>query len=415
MFLIRRLNLKRFVISITLLFFVFALPLFAQSEDWFYGKKIKSIKFSGLHYVSRSDISGVTKGFLGKEFSDDIYFELLSRIGALDYFETFDTSILPANEKYDAVQIVFTVQENPVISEVEFVGNKRITKTDLLSRMKMKEKDIFSEANLEKEVLTLTEHYLSKGFTNVHITTNWEKTEHNEIKLKFLINEGTALSVRSIKFEGNQIISDRTLQGTMKLKPKSLFSKGSFQETKLEADKENILTYYLNHGYVDAEIIDVIREDSVDEKGTSVVDLTFVITEGYQYSYGGVQFEGNYLFSSEYLESKFKMNIGDVFNYTKFNDCLSAMSDAYYENGYLTTAIVPEAYKDEELRQVSHLIHIREYSRSHVESISVVGNKKTKDNVVLREVPLEPGDVFSRSKLMSGMRNLYNLQYFYNY
>ena len=414
MFLIRRLNLKRFVISITLLFFVFALPLFAQSEDWFYGKKIKSIKFSGLHYISRSDISGVTKGFLGKEFSDDIYFELLSRIGALDYFETFDTSILPANEKYDAVEIVFTVQENPVISEVEFVGNKRITKTDLLSRMKMKEKDIFSEANLEKEVLTLTEHYLSKGFTNVHITTNWEKTEHNEIKLKFLINEGTALSVRSIKFEGNQIISDRTLQGTMKLKSKSLFSKGSFQETKLEADKENILTYYLNHGYVDAEIIDVIREDAVDEKGTAVVDLTFVITEGYQYSYGGVQFEGNYLFSSEYLESKFKMNIGDVFNYTKFNDCLSAMSDAYYENGYLTTAIVPEAYKDEELRQVSHLIHIREYSRSHVESISVVGNKKTKDNVVLREVPLEPGDVFSRSKLMSGMRNLYNLQYFSN-
>ena len=141
MFLIRRLNLKRFVISITLLFFVFALPLFAQSEDWFYGKKIKSIKFSGLHYISRSDISGVTKGFLGKEFSDDIYFELLSRIGALDYFETFDTSILPANEKYDAVEIVFTVQENPVISEVEFVGNKRITKTDLLSRMKMKAKE----------------------------------------------------------------------------------------------------------------------------------------------------------------------------------------------------------------------------------------------------------------------------------
>ena len=414
MYLINRLCLKRFILFIVLFSFIFVLPLAAQSEDWFYGKKIKSIKFSGLHYVSRSDVSGVTKGFLGKEFSDEVYFELLSRIGALDYFESFDTSISPSNEKYEAVEILFSVIENPIIAKVDFVGNKKITRTDLLARMKMKEKDIFSEAELEKEVLNLNEYYLSKGYTNVHITTNWEKTEHNEINVKYIINEGVATSIRSIKFEGNQIVSDKTLQGTMKLKAKSLFARGAFQETKLEADKQAILTYYLNRGYIDADIIDVIREDAVDDKGNSVVDLTFVITEGYQYSFAGVKFEGNYLFSSEYLGSKFKMDIGDIFNYTKFNEYLSNMSDAYYENGYLTTAIIPEAYKDDDLRQISYLIHVHEQSRSHVESISVVGNKKTKDNVILREVPIEPGDVFSRSKLMNGMKNLYNLQYFSN-
>lgn len=414
MYLINRLSLKRFFVFLVLFSFIAVLPLFAQSEDWFYGKKIKSIKFSGLHYVSRSDVSGLTKDFLGKEFSDEIYFELLSRIGALDYFESFDTSIRPSNEKYESVEIVFTVVENPIISKVEFVGNRKITRTDLLARIKMKEKDIFSEAELEKNVLALTEHYLSKGYTNIHITTSWEKTQHNEIHVKYIINEGVATSIRSIKFEGNQIVSDRTLLGTMKLKARSLFTKGSFQETKLEADKQAILTYYLNRGYVDADIIDVIREDAIDEKGTSVIDLTFVITEGYQYSFAGVKFEGNYLFSSDYLASKFKMDEGDIFNYTKFNECLSTMSDAYYENGYLTTAIVPEPYKDDDLRQISYLIHIQERARSHVESISVVGNKKTKDNVILREIPIEPGDVFSRSKLMNGMKNLYNLQYFSN-
>ncbi len=414
MYLINRLSLKRFFIFLALFSFITVLPLFAQSEDWFYGKKIKSIKFSGLHYVSRSDVSGVTKGFLGKEFSDEVYFELLSRIGALDYFESFDTSISPSNEKYESVEIVFTVVENPIISKVEFVGNKKITRTDLISRMKMKEKDIFSEADLEKEVRNLTEYYLSKGYTNIHITTNWEKTQYNEINIKYLINEGVATSIRSIKFEGNQIVSDRTLLGTMKLKQKSLFSRGSFQETQLEADKQAIITYYLNHGYVDADIIDVIREDAIDEKGTSVIDLTFVLTEGYQYSFAGVKFEGNYLFSSDYLASKFKMDEGDIFNYTKFNECLSTMSDAYYENGYLTTGIIPEPYKNDDLRQISYLIHIQERARSHVESISVVGNKKTKDNVILREIPIEPGDVFSRSKLMNGMKNLYNLQYFSN-
>ena len=414
MYLINRLSLKRFFVFLALFSFIAVLPLFAQSEDWFYGKKIKSIKFSGLHYVSRSDVSGVTKGFLGKEFSDEVYFELLSRIGALDYFESFDTSISPSNEKYESVEIVFTVVENPIISKVEFVGNKKITRTDLISRMKMKEKDIFSETDLEKEVRNLTEYYLSKGYTNIHITTNWEKTQYNEINIKYLINEGVATSIRSIKFEGNQIVSDRTLLGTMKLKQKSLFSRGSFQETQLEADKQAIMSYYLSRGYVDANIIDVIREDAFDEKGNSVIDLTFVLTEGYQYSFAGVKFEGNYLFSSDYLASKFKMDEGDIFNYTKFNECLSTMSDAYYENGYLTTAIIPEPYKDDDLRQISYLIHIQERARSHVESISVVGNKKTKDKVILRELPIEPGDVFSRSKLMNGMKNLYNLQYFSN-
>ena len=414
MYLINRLCLKRFILFVVLFSFIFVLPLAAQSEDWFYGKKIKSIKFSGLHYVNRSDVSGVTKGFLGKEFSDEVYFELLSRIGALDYFESFDTTISPSNEKYESVEILFTVVENPIISKVEFVGNRKITRTDLLAHMKMKENDIFSETDLEKEVRNLTEYYLSKGYTTISIKTKWEKTQHNEIHLKYLINEGVATSIRSIKFEGNQIVSDRTLQGTMKLKAKSLLQRGSFQETQLEADKQAILTYYLNRGYIDADIIDVIREDVIDEKGNSVIDLTFVLTEGYQYSFAGVKFEGNYLFSSEYLASRFKMNEGDIFNYTKFNEYLSNMSDAYYENGYLTTTIVPEPYKDDDLRQISYLIHIQERVRSHVESISVIGNKKTKDKVILREVPIEPGDVFSRSKLMNGMKNLYNLQYFSN-
>lgn len=397
---------------LSIVYFLCAAFLFSQeSEDWFYGKPIASIKFEGLTTVKKSDLTGITKSYVGKKFSDELYFELLGRIGALEYFESYEPTVFPGDSDKQSVSITFTVTENPAISKITFVGNRGLRTTELKAKIAIKEKEIFSETRLATEERNIREMYLEKGFTNIRITTNYV-LGFEGVEISFLINEGTATTLRSIKFEGNQIISSRTLKGTMKLKEKSLFNKGAFQESTLEIDKQSILNYYRNRGYIDATLTDIIREEAADADGNGVLDLIFVLSEGYQYTYNGTTFDGNWLFSSEFLGSKIKLETGDVFNFTKFQDGLSAVSDVYYENGYITTAIVPEQFKDAERREISFKISIEERSRSHVENIIVQGNKKTKDYVITRELPFFPGDIFSRTKLMSGFRNLYNSQYF---
>ena len=91
---------------------------------------------------------------------------------------------------------------------------------------------------------------------------------------------------------------------------------------------------------------------------------------------------------------------------------MSALTNVYYENGYMTNEFHPTVNKDSERRTIGYTLRIVERSRAHVENIIIKGNTKTKDEVILREIPLKPGDVFSRNKIMNGVRNLYNTQYF---
>ena len=103
---------------------------------------------------------------------------------------------------------------------------------------------------------------------------------------------------------------------------------------------------------------------------------------------------------------------GDIFNQTKFNESLLGITDLYYENGYTSNGFTPSINKNPVDKTVVCTLNIVERDRSHVESIIVRGNAKTKEYVISREIPLEAGDVFSKTKLTAGLRNLYNLQYF---
>ena len=90
---------------------------------------------------------------------------------------------------------------------------------------------------------------------------------------------------------------------------------------------------------------------------------------------------------------------------------MTALTNLYYENGYMTNEFIPSVNKDSERKTIGYNVRIIERSRAHIENIVIKGNTKTKEEVILREIPLKPGDVFSRKKIMSGIRNLYNTQF----
>jgi len=140
--------------------------------------------------------------------------------------------------------------------------------------------------------------------------------------------------------------------------------------------------------------------------------LTFMIEEGNIFTFGGVTFEGNIIFSTAQLEKLIYSKTGDILNFTKVMTDLQRVSDLYYENGYIFNTIERIPHKDEQANVISYTIFIVERGRAYIEDIVIVGNEKTKTEVILREIPLEPGDVFSKTKVMDAMRNLYNLQFF---
>jgi outer membrane protein insertion porin family len=255
--------------------------------------------------------------------------------------------------------------------------------------------------------------YLEKGFPDVRVRSAVQSNKNGTVQVTFYVTEGEKVVIDAIVFEGNSVFSARTLRGQISLKPKGgPFNDGAFQEAKLTADIAAITQYYRDRGYIEAEVTDVFRETRKDEKGNNNLAVTFRIDEGRIYTFGGVTFEGNEIFSVEQLGALVYSKTGETVNARRLDADIQRIMGLYAENGYIFNSIIPSENRDAVTGVLSYRISIVERGRAHIERILVRGNEKTKDQVLLREIPLEPGDVFSRAKLMEGHRNLMNLQYF---
>ena len=134
------------------------------------------------------------------------------------------------------------------------------------------------------------------------------------------------------------------------MKTVGIFNKGSFQESQLELDKQSILAYYQNRGYMDVEILDVVRTVTYNEKDDcDELFIQYVIQEGSQYTFAGITFTGNTIFSTEQLRNLIKLQDGDVFNLGKFQEGMVAVTDLYYENGYTSNYFNPVENKNTEM------------------------------------------------------------------
>ena len=393
---------------------VLCLPVFSQeSSDWYYGKKIRSIEFNGLNNLTSLEMDGVVSSYIGKEFSDDLYFDLLNRIFSLEFFDDITSDAVPGDSKGESVVIKFTVKEKPFISSIKFTGNRHIGLSELKQAISIKERDIFNSSKVLLDERAIRDAYLKKGYTNVRVSSSTEESSDGGINLVFKVSEGRPTVLKTVSFMGNQVVASKTLKGLLSMKEAGLISKGSFQESQLEADKMAILSYYQNRGYVDVAIIDVVRNVTYNEKeDCDELDLQFVIQEGPQYTFSGIKFAGNNIFPTEKLRELIRLQDGEVFNQERFQEGVYAITDLYYENGYTSNGFDPAVSKDPETRQISITFSIVERPRSHIENIILRGNTRTKDYVILRELPLETGDIFSKAKITAGLRNLYNLQFF---
>ena len=408
---------RTFLICCFLLFSLSGNMLFAE---WYSDKIITDIRFKGLKNISQSEVTAITAQFIGRNFSDELFWDIQGRLYALDFFEDIVPNALPGNDnlsRFDpanTVVIEFNVIEHPIVKRIQIIGNKNIRRNQVLDSVLLKPGDLITKTKINMDEDNILNLYIEKGFPNVAVSGERGNVDNsNEADVVFKIEEGAQTKISEIRFQGNSFASHNTLRKTISTKKQSIFSKGLFLEAKIEEDKQAIVKYYGEKGYVDARVTDVIQELTEDADGnrTNLI-ITFVIREGKQYRYGGIVFNGNIIFKDEELSKNLRMKTGEILNKTKVEADFTIITDLYYDDGYIFNLITKEEIRNEEEGTITYIVRIVEHGRAHIENIIVRGNDKTKEHVILRELPLEIGDVFSKKKIIEGIGNLHNLQYF---
>lgn len=406
--------MHRKMLPLFFVFFVFAFTAFSQESEWYWNQPIAKIEFSGLKNVKKSDLTGIISSYIDEPFTDSVFNEILDKLYALEYFEDINPYAKHNSDKNNDVLLVFEVIERPVIKAVNFIGNKKIRNGELREQIKIKASDVFVESKVLLDERVIRNYYLSKGYTTSSVSHSVVQKD-NGVEIVFNINEGSNTIIKEIKFKGNTIISEKALKKKLELKEVGILKDGAYQPSTLEQDKQRIIEYYRERGYADVQILDVTIDTSFnDEKQRNELTINFIIQEGAQYTFVGLEIKGNEVFSVKELLKQQKLKSGAIYNETKFQEDLAIIQSVYFENGYMSNEYYPMPLKNTERHEISYVLTIVEHSRSHIENIIIKGNNKTKENVIKREIPIEEGDIFSREKILNGMRNLMNLQYFSN-
>lgn len=385
-----------------------------SSDEWFWDKSIQSVQWDGIKKANRNELDALLRGYIGKPFTPDLWLEMQSKLYELEWFETIEPLAVRIDDSKEQLILRFVVKEKASVLSVRVSGNSGVRSSDILGAIGIKSGDIYNPAKANLDDVAIKKLYNEKGYPDALVTHEvTASADPSLLILTFRAVEGVQVSLRTIKFTGNTSMSAKTLKGQMTLKEAALFQSGAFQEIKLEESKKAIIDYYQSKGFVDAKIIDVFKENEKDEAtGKNWLILTLAISEGRQWKYGGMAFEGNKVFAGDKLKGLVTLKQGSVLNYKKLQQEKQKIDDLYYESGYIFNQINLTETRDENAGFILFTITVTERDRAHIENLSFKGNEKTKEFVLAREVPLEAGDIFSKAKIIDGLRNLYNLQYF---
>jgi outer membrane protein insertion porin family len=369
------------------------------------------VEYTGPATVSKDRIIAQLRTAVGQPYSNQVVEQDIRQLYSTGQVRNVRIFAQPQG---DGVKVIVAVQTRSVVREIEIDGAQKVAAKRLRKEITVKINNPVNEEELEKSRQKIIDVYRGRGFNDVSAQFRVDAIEENRgtSRVVFTIDEGIKGAVRSVRFEGNQHLSDKILRKQMKTKGKTLIAfldkSGRLDEVQLQQDLDSIKEFYQNKGYIDVEVKNVQKERA----GGGPIVLTIAVTEGQQYHTGKVTFSGYKMTSEDKLRAIIKMKEGGVYSPKGLHDDAKAIADAYGTGGYVDLVIQPEGSPAHTAGVIDVHYKIEEGNRSFVQRINIIGNTRTKDKVIRREVLLAPGDVFNTVRVDVTKKRLENLGYF---
>ena len=413
---------KYIFILVTLLL---SFNLFSQEGDTFERGKpyiLADISVSGKLNFNEATVitfTGLEKGqriiLPGEEISTAI-----KKLAKLELFSEIDLYI--TNIKGDSIFLELNINELPKLNEAKVRGVKKGKIESILKDTDLKKGKVVNE-----NLVTTTKNYLENkykkdGFYNTKVSINVEPdtTETNQVKMYVNIDKGKKVKINRIDIEGNDVLSNWKIRRAMK-KTKTIFPgrfwKGSkFIPEKYKEDLANVVKKYKSKGYRDARII---WDSTQFNPKTNRMAIKLKIEEGRKYYFGDIKFLGNSIYTDEGLSRVLGIEKGDVYNGVLLEERIADktkpdandITNLYQNNGYLFSQINAVEIRTEN-DTIDFEIRILEGPLAYFNKITVVGNDRTNDKVIYRELRTKPGQKYSKDDLVRSIREIGQLGFF---
>lgn len=417
------------------------------------------ITVSGNSYVDKSVVIMLSNLQVGKQISipgDDIT-QAIQNLWKQGLFD--DVQILATKIQNDSVYLDIQLDEKPRMNKYIFKGIKKSAQDDLKDKINLTKGDVVTNHLIMRTIHIIKDYYNDKGYLNAKVAIDQKKLGNDQshfVNLYINIHKNSKVKVAVINVFGNKAFTKDKITGAMKdtravghfnpLVPiphligsvtKDLFTlkwgkipdhllnyalknynirifkSAKFIQSKFNDDLTKIIDKYNKEGYRDAQIL----SDSVYRIDNNHVGINLYVSEGPKYYYRKITWVGNTVYPSRFLSNVLGIKAGDVYNKKllqtnlNYNESGLDVSSLYMDNGYLFFNATPvETYVGND--SIDLEIRIHEGKQARINKVTVSGNTKTNDHVVIRELRTRPGQLFSRRDVIRSTRELANLKYF---
>ncbi|MDH0563139.1 outer membrane protein assembly factor BamA [Acinetobacter courvalinii] len=356
----------------------------------------QDIRIDGLVRLTPASIYSMLPINSGDRVSDPMIAEAIRTLYASGLFDDIKTY------KENNV-LVFKVVERPVISKLEFKGNKLIPKEALeqgLKKMGIAEGEVFKKSALQIIETELEQQYTQQGRYDADVTVETVARPNNRVELKLNFNEGTAAKVFDINIIGNTVFSDSDIKQAFAVKESGWASvvtrNDRYAREKMAASLEALRALYLNKGYINFNIINSQLNISEDKKH---IFIEVSVDEGSQFKFGETKFLGDALYKPEELTALKLYKDGETYSQEKVNAVKQLLLRKYGNAGYYYAEVnvVPEINNETGIVNLNY--YINPGQQVTVRRINFTGNSKTADEVLRREMRQMEGALASNEKI----------------
>jgi outer membrane protein insertion porin family len=368
---------------------------------------IQGIQVSGNKRIETETVISNLPLKTGNSFDELQLNQALKDLFATGYFA--DVQI-----RRSGSNLIIEVIENSLINRISFEGNSKLKDEKLTEEIQLRPREVLSRTKIQAAQQRILEIYRRMGRFDATVEPKVIRLEENRVDLVFEINEGEVTYVRKINFIGNKHFTSSRLEEQLFTKRHRWFrlwaSDDTFDPDRFTADQQALQQYYFDMGYPDFHLVSAVAELSPDHKDFY---LTFTVEEGEKYTYGKVDIVSHLKqVNAEDLKVFMDIQSGDQFSRKQIERNVITLNNHVGTYGYAFADIQPRIEKNREKKTVDLIFEVREGPRVYIERIDVVGNDRTRDEVIRRELNMLEGDAYNSTKVKGAEKNLKDLGYF---
>jgi len=385
---------------------IIATILYASHAYAFAPFKVKDIRLEGLQRISVGTVFNYLPIKVGDKIDESDTAQAIHALYKTGFFK--DVRL----EREGDVLVVF-VAERPAIAEIHIHGNDKIPTEQLKSALKdmgLTEGRVFDQSILDEVNQELKHQYYSLGKYGVKVTTTAKPLERNRVAVTIDIAEGEEAEVYQVNIIGNKTFSTKTLLHEMTLPDIGFFGgRENYSRQVLAGDLEALRSYYMDRGYIKFSIDSTQVSLTPDKQD---VYVTVNLTEGNVYTVREVKVLGDTILKPDELQKLITIHKGELFSRKKATETRKSISDRLAELGYPFSNVNIAPQIDEDSKTVALTVFVDPGRRVYVRRINITGNKKTRDEVIRRELRQYEDDWLSTKKVSTSRERLNRTGFF---